>query len=340
MKDFLQTVVLILLTTLPSAAQMAVAHEPNTYFEASLPSHALAMNKPVVRVNGTVLTESDLQREMNAIFPYARIHNGAFPKAMEPQIRKGALQMIVFEELVYQEAERRHIAMPPSRMQKAMAEFRKQFKSPDEYREFLKEELGDSQQLLRARVRRALLIETLLNLEISQKAMASIADAKAFYDSNPQRFRLPEAFSLQTISIIPPADATPAQLKEARKRAENAFERAKATKTYEGFGVLAERISEDDYRVMMGDHTFVDRAKLPVPILQAALRMQTGQVSDLIQVDEWYTVFRLNTHRPAGMQKFADVQESLRKELQQQNTEALRSQLSKRLRAKAKVEEL
>ena len=189
-------------------------------------------------------------------------------------------------------------------------------------------------------IRRALLIETLLNLEFHRRQWYRLLTPRLSTTVTPQRFRLPEAFSLQTISIIPPANATPDQLKEARKRAENAFERAKATKSYEGFGVLAERISEDDYRVMMGDHTFVDRAKLPVPILQAALRMQTGQVSDLIQVDEWYTVFRLNTHRPAGMQKFADVQESLRKELQQQNTEALRSQLSKRLRAKAKVEEL
>ena len=51
-------------------------------------------------------------------------------------------------------------------------------------------------------------------------------------------------------------------MKEARKKADDALKQAKATKTYEEFGILAEKISEDDYRVMMGDHHKVDRAKL------------------------------------------------------------------------------
>jgi hypothetical protein len=48
-------------------------------------------DKPVARVNGTVLTDRDLLREMFAIFPYAKQHNG-FPKAQEASIRQGALK--------------------------------------------------------------------------------------------------------------------------------------------------------------------------------------------------------------------------------------------------------
>ena len=55
-------------------------------------------DKPVARVNGAVLTDRDLLREMYAIFPYAQQHNG-FPKAQEAGIRQGALEMIIFEEL-------------------------------------------------------------------------------------------------------------------------------------------------------------------------------------------------------------------------------------------------
>ena len=57
----------------------------------------------MARVNGAVLTDRDLLREMFTIFPYAKQHNG-FPKAQEASIRQGALEMIIFEELVYQEA--------------------------------------------------------------------------------------------------------------------------------------------------------------------------------------------------------------------------------------------
>ena len=63
--------------------------------------------KPVARVNGVVLTDADLVREEYAIFPYAAQHGGKIPADMEPGIRKGALEMIVFEELVYQDAQKR-----------------------------------------------------------------------------------------------------------------------------------------------------------------------------------------------------------------------------------------
>jgi len=39
-------------------------------------------DKAVARVNGAVLTDRDLLREMLQIFPYARQHNG-FPQAQE-----------------------------------------------------------------------------------------------------------------------------------------------------------------------------------------------------------------------------------------------------------------
>ncbi len=46
--------------------------------------------RPVVRVNGTELTDRDLLREMMTIFPYARQHNG-FPKAEEAEDPHGRI---------------------------------------------------------------------------------------------------------------------------------------------------------------------------------------------------------------------------------------------------------
>ena len=295
--------------------------------------------RPVARVNGAVLTDSDLLREMYAIFPYARQHNGGFPKAMEADIRQGAMKMIVFEELVYQEALHRKMTVGPDRMNRALADFRKQF-NPDQYQQLLQAEFGGSAELLRSKVRRSLLIEQMLSTEVSAKAAVSVAEAKAYYDKNPDRFRIPESFALQTISIVPPPNATPAQLREAGKRADDAWRLAKATKSYEEFGLLAEKISEDDFRVMLGDHKVVDRAKLPPPVVEAALALKPGQMSGLIHFDQVYTIVRLNAHIAPGIRRFEEVKDSLRKELEKKKTEQLRSGLDKRLRANAKIEEL
>lgn len=331
----------MVLAAVPSAfAQVAASHDSMTStarvaVNAEMPSRS----NPVARVNGTVLTDRDLLREMYLIFPYARQHNG-FPKEMEPGIRKGALQMIIFEELVYQEAQRRKMTIADPKLQQAEADFRKQFAAPQQFQDYLKGECNGSQLLLREKIRRSLLIDALLNGEVAAKSKVTLAEAKAHYDKNPAPFQYPESFAFQTISVLPPEKATPKQLQEGRKRAEDALKQAKATKTYEEFGLLAEKISDDDYRVMMGDHKFVDRAKIAPNVVQAMLAMQPGQASDIIQVDQAYTIVRLNKHVLAGKMTFAQIKDKLRKELEARKTEELRSALNKKLRSTAKVEVL
>jgi peptidyl-prolyl cis-trans isomerase SurA len=331
MKKQLTLAILALAGTSPVLAQLAPSHLPTVPAEPQ--------GKPVARVNRAVLTDRDLVREEYAIFPYARQHNGV-PAGMEADIRAGALKMIEFEELVYQEALRRGMAVSPERLQKAEAEFRKQFASPQQYYQNLKTEFQGSPTVLRRKIRRSLLIEDLLHQEVEDKASVSVAQAREFYDNNPLRFQYPEAFAFQSISILPPPNANAAQVKEARKRADDALDRAQATRSYDEFGYLAEKISDDDFRVMMGDHQAADRSKLPPAVVNALASMQPGQVSGLIEFDRnQYTVLRLKEHIDRGKRRFQDVEPSLREWLKKQKTEQLRRDLDARLRIKAKVEE-
>jgi len=340
MKLHLYIAALLLLGLSTASAQVA-SHAPTQVSRADSSQPGLpaqAVGKPVARVNGAVLTDHDLLREMYIIFPYARQHHGGVPKEMEPQIRNGAMQMIIFEELVYQEAVRRKMSVSPARLEKAESDFRKQFNTPQEFDNLLQAEFHGSRQMLRAKIRRSLLIESLLKTEIESKSAISSAELRAYYDENPARFQYPESFAIQTISILPPPEPTPAQLKEMRRRAEDALRQAKAAKSYDEFGVLAEKISDDDYRVMMGDHHAVERAKLAPQVVQALLAMQPGQVSGLIPVDQALTIIRLNKHILPGKMKFEDVQAQLRKELKDRKTNQLRSALGKKLRQNAKIE--
>jgi peptidyl-prolyl cis-trans isomerase SurA len=338
MKRPIVVCVAVLAMLVPARGQQLVPSHPTNVVQRPVKAHV--PGRPVALVNGAVLTDRDLLREMYQIFPYARQHHGKFPNGMEGEIRKGALQMIIFEELVYQDALHRKITVSPLKLQQAEADFRKQFATPGEYQEFMKAEFNGSQELLREKIRRSLLIDGLLQTEIARKSKVSTAEAKAYYDKNPARFAYPESFAFQTISILPPKNATPDQLKEGRKRADTALQQAKVTKSYEEFGVLAEKVSDDDYRVMMGDHRFVDRAKLAPAVVKALLSMQPGQVSDMIQVEQAYTIIRLNKHVLAGKMSFAEIKDKLKKKLEVQKTETLRAALGQALRRKAKVEVL
>ena len=201
-----------------------------------------AVGKPVLRVNGTVLTDRDLQSTMYAMFPYARQHNGAVPKSLEKDIRTGAMKMMVFEELVYQEALRRKMTVPPAKLQKAEAALSRQFDSPQQFQQYLQVEYHGSRPLLDSKIKRSLLIEEFLKAEVDQKATVSDAELKAYYDKNPARFQVKESIAFQTISILPPKNATPDQLKEARKRADEALKQAKAAKTYDAVRLVGGKV--------------------------------------------------------------------------------------------------
>ncbi len=339
---------LLALPLLAFAAGAQVASHAPTVFapapaQAAKPAAQMVtlapVGKPVARVNGAVLTDSDLVREEYAIFPYARQHNG-LPKDLAPQIRAGAMNMLIFEELAYQEAMRLKMTVPPAKMLRAEEDFRKQFATPDEFNALLQGEFHGSMKLLDEKIRRSLLIEAFLRAEVEAKGQVTPAEVRAFYDKNPTRFEHPESFTFQTISILPPPNATTDQLKEGRKRAEDALRQAKATHSAEEFGLLAEKISDDDYRVMMGQHKPVPVDQLAIPVVRPLLAMKPGDVSDLIQLDQAYTIVRMQVHTMAGLAKFEDVKVQLAKDLQQKKTDQLRSELDRKLRQSAKIEEM
>ena len=131
-----------------------------------------------------------------------------YPKDLAPQVREGALKMIIFEELVYQEALRRKMTVSPARLQHAETDFRKQFATPDEFNAFLQSDFHGSKQLLEDKIRRSLLIEELLKTEVEDKSVVSAADARAFYDKNLARFHIrrlsPFRLSLSSPPPTPP----------------------------------------------------------------------------------------------------------------------------------------
>jgi parvulin-like peptidyl-prolyl isomerase len=330
---------LVLTTSFAATAQVA-SHTP-TMTPANIPAGSAALSgRPVARVNGAVLTDRDLKREMMNVFPYAKQHGGKFPKDSEAQIRKMAMRNLELEELTYQEALRRGLTVPPVKLARAMKDFRAQFESEAQFQQYLRVEQKGSLQELRAKIRRAILIDMVLQAEVDTKARATDAQLRAYYDKNPDRFRKPESVSIQTITIAygdhPPA----ADKQAARQRAEAALRQAKATKTYEAFGQLAEQVSMDDWRVMMGDHKWLHRGRMPEAVEKLVFSLTVGEISGIIDTGDSFCIARVNGHEDSRLVPFDEVKPQLKKDLEQQKKDELHAALDKRLRANAKIEEL
>jgi len=353
MKSFLSIVAAVGVLGSCAGAQMVASHKPTAVAAtvaapSSMPAPATtsvsgdllhATGKPVVKVNGAVLTDRDLMHELYVIFPYAQIHNG-IPKEMEPEMRRGALEMIVFDELVYQEALRRKMTIPEAKYEASRKHFMKQFPDQNAFSAFLAQECKGSQQVFRQQLTRSLLIEALVKQEVEEKSGLTDGQLRKVYDDNVKKFDHPESFRFQSISIIPPPNASAEVLAEARKHAEAALKAAKGTKTYQEFGLAAEKYSDDDFKVKMGEHRLTDRAQLPPDVVKAALALKPGEVSGLIAVGPNFTIFRLIEHVAAGRESFESAKKKLREDMSKVKVEHLRKDLYTKLRKAAKVQEL
>jgi peptidyl-prolyl cis-trans isomerase SurA len=246
--------------------------------------------------------------------------------------------MIVFEELLYQEAKRRGQTISPGRLTTAEAEFRRLYPDKAKYDEYLRIECQGSKQVLREKIRRSLLIESMLRTEVELKSRVTFADAKAYYDKNPKQYEHGETVAIQTISIIPPQNASYATKLEARAKIKDIARLGKAAKTARDFGLIAEQLSEDDWRTRMGDRGTMEVTALPPDVVTAARAMKPGDVSEPIQLGSSWVVIRLNAHTPAGRTSFAQVQSKLHTELQKQKREQLSAALYQKLRRTAKIE--
>lgn len=325
-----------------ASAQVASRAPATVKTIASTPGTASAkvmVPKPVARVNGAVITENDVTRMMYTMFPYARLHGGV-PEQMKAEIRNGALDMVIFEELLYQEAQRRKLQVAPEKLARAEVAFRKQFPSRAVYEQFLALEANGSKAVMRNKIRRSLLIEQMLKTEVEQKSTVSLAETRAYYNNNSARFERGETVSIQTISIIPPDNATPAMKAEAKAKITDIVRLGRAAKTTKDFGLIAEQLSEDDWRTRFGDRGIMEVKNLPPEVARVARTLKPGQVSDAIQVGSAWVVIRLNAHTPAGKTPFIQAKTKLQTELRKQKREQVRFALNQNLRKAAKIEML
>ena len=297
------------------------------------------MNAMVAKVDGVGLSVRDLQREMQKLFPFAGVHGGRVPGEYAAEVRRRALDQIIFEELVHQEARRKKMTVPAAMFNDIRSQAKSRFASGAEYESYAVQEFG-SVQAFENQLRRNILVALLIDQEITQKARVTEAQVREFYNENKSRFMKPESVWIQSISLNFPPNSTPGQRAQARKRAEELISKAKSAKTYEEFGKLAEKFSEDDWRIMMGDHRWVHRGRLPSSVEGVAFRLKAGDVSDVIETSEAFVIVRINGQQPQTQIPFSEVAPALREDLEKAKVEDVRKRFEQRLRSTHKVEEL
>ena len=283
----------------------------------------------VARVNGTPITEMELSQALTSAGPSAHARS---PK-LAAEVRARALDELIVRELIYQEARRKGLSIPPAEIDRGFERARKRFASTTTFKQSLVG--GSNGKVLRREIERRLLIERATAREVAARTAASEAELQSFYRANRERFRKPEEVRLRAILATLAPSAKPEERNAARQKIEQV---ARELKAGGDFALLAEKYSGDAYREKGGLIGWVHRGRLDPEVEKVAYALPVGQFSEPFESKYGFLILKVEGKRPARQLTYAEVKESLRAELKQRKAEEAREAWISALKKKASIE--
>jgi parvulin-like peptidyl-prolyl isomerase len=292
-------------------------------FLFSVSAYAADAGNVVAKVNGTSLTQKDLDRELDRLIPRITFHRSV-PEEKRKMYYDKALEELINQELEYQDAVSKGMKIDKEKVDAEMEKIKNRFKSQEDFKTAL-ERSGITEENLRKQVEKSLLIQAVYKKTVIDPSQVSEKELKEYYDKNKTKFKQPESVKLSLISA------------KEEKKAKDILAKIKAGGD---FGDLAYKMSEDDYRVKSGDIGYVHKGRMLPELEDVAFKLKVGQVSDLIKAGDYWYIIRVEDKKPEHQMSFDESKDKLKKDLEADRLRENKDKWITELRAKAKIEVL
>jgi parvulin-like peptidyl-prolyl isomerase len=264
-------------------------------------------------VNAEKIPLADVDRQLNAVKDAQPSLRGDTPEAKKAlaQIRGTIVDIMVEWRLEVQEAKRQKVAAPPAELDKALAEYKKQYKSDAELNQVLAQE-GKKPGDLRALIGETLQIEELKKRWVSD-IVVNEDDIGTFYRENTKEFLAPEGVRVQHILVAVKPGASAEDKSRAKNRAVEILKKARAKDAE--FGALAQQNSDDPTTKDRGGDLggYITRNDPIAPaFLAAAFAGKTGEIAGPIETDFGFHILKVEEKQAARTLPLDEVREDLR----------------------------
>jgi peptidyl-prolyl cis-trans isomerase C len=304
-------------------------------------SPALAGDKQVSEgkvavVNGTVITEKELDRQVGFLQQRLRETGTSVNQANFAKMRRDALENLIDQELLYQAAVEQKTKVSETEIDQALKTIKARFPDEAHFKDALSK-ASLSEAALRSQLEKNLTIDQFIDKQFVQKVAISDKDAKAYYDAHPDLFKRPEQVRASHILIRVDPKADQSQKDNARKKIEAIQQKLKKG---EDFGELAKQYSEDPSSARGGDLDYFGRGKMVKPFEDAAFALKPGEVSDIVETQYGYHLIKVTDRKPETVISYDEIKDKLKDYLKQ---ETIRKEVGSYLaeqKAKAKIEML
>ena len=290
----------------------------------------------VARVNSDIIFLSELEEFGKRYFEEVQ-KNSSVSESREKvrQAKREVLDQLIEMKILDQEIKKRKVEVPERDVDAAVDDIvkRNNFTVNDLKMALAKE--GMTYTSYRERIRDDLGKMRLISREIKSKIMIKEEDLRKVYKEKIQEFMIPLEVQVQQIFFTVARDSSKEQIAGVEKEAQAVLEKAKKG---EDFSELARKYSRSPEAKDGGVLGYFKQKELLPELDEAVFQMKIGEISRLVRSPDGFHILRVMDRKGGEPKPFLDVQNRLREEMMQAESEKQFKQWMKDLKEKAYIE--
>lgn len=287
------------------------------------------IERVIVRVNGEIVTLSDLQSRQIAAIRGAQVPFERVDEYLRQNSQK-ILQDAIDDLLIAQRSAELDGGIDEETLAKVVEEIKKDHKieNDDEFARALEQE-GMTREELRRNIARSMLMQRFFVRNVEPQIKVAEADARAYYESRKaSEYTQPALVELREI-LIPE--------KTGETAAREIAERARAG---EDFAELARVHSSSPTGASGGDLGRVPQRSLHPDLARAIATLEPGQVSDPVATRAGFQILKLAGREEQRIVPFSEVEQDIVRNLKSKRSEEVFAKIIANLREDAIIEDM
>jgi len=258
---------------------------PTTYYPL------FAQDKIIAIVNKDIITQKDLNDFVNFMrVQLAAEYQGEQLETKIQSMKLDLLDKLIEDCLILQEAKKDNIKIDPDRIKARISEIKKHYGSDSEFQNSLAKQ-GLVQADIEEKIREQMLMYIVIDEKIKSKIIIKPGEVTDFYQENTGKFILPEQREFASITI------------DNGSKAFEVFDKLKG-------GQELQEVA-NGYSLTIDKLNSARAGQLRKDIEEILFKMNIGQISAPVKIENNYYIFKLNNIIPPRHQNLSEVQDEI-----------------------------
>lgn len=293
------------------------------------------VDRIVAIVNKEIITLSELERATVHLKEEVGTGNRLERNARSHELSRMALERLIEEMLIDQEARKSGIKVTGKEIDAAVEEIKSRNGVSQEDLEKALARDGLTLAAFRKEIEKKILRNKTVQWAIKLEPNVGEKELRAFYLQNKERYRTEVSYRPGHILFKVPREAKPEEIREIRATCQKVLGKIKAG---EDFGEMAILYSEDISSKDRGDLGNFKKGELLPALEKEVLRLNVGEVSGIIRTDFGFHIICLLDRKGGGPLPFEEVKERVRMEYLDEKFDKALKQFLTTIREKSVIE--